>query len=115
MSGLACDLDQGLWPRVGQWAHALAIACGQHHGRGADLRHERFSRMCAGRWRSNHALSFKRRMREIAFEIARDARDMLQIAVLAVALREPREDAEDLGGALCAEDRIGGIEDARSK
>src|SRR5688572_11655334 len=46
-------------------------------------------------------------MFEIALKIARDARDMTQILVLAVAAGESCEYPEDLGCALGAEDRQG--------
>ena len=44
---------------------------------------------------------------EIAAQIALDARQMLQVVRLAVALVEAGEDAGDLGVALGAEDGIG--------
>ena len=62
----------------------------------------------AGKWRSYQpARSPEIGVREIALEIAPDARHVAQVAGLAVALGEPREDAEDLGVALRAERGVG--------
>ena len=49
-------------------------------------------------------------MGKIALEIARDARHMADIAMLAVAPRQSRENAEDLRGALDAEQGEGASE-----
>jgi hypothetical protein len=49
-------------------------------------------------------------MREIALEMRLHARHVLEIGRLLVAHEEPREDAEDFGGALRTQDRIGAEE-----
>src|ERR1700732_2903279 len=45
----------------------------------------------------------QRRMRQRTLQVAPYARHVTQILRLAVAKLEPREDAEDLAGALCRE------------
>src|SRR3546814_16699493 len=54
----------------------------------------------------------ERGMAQVALQQTPDAGDMLQVAVLAVAPRQPRENADDLGVALRAEGGIGGGEGA---
>ncbi|MFO0006595.1 MAG: hypothetical protein ACK559_36310, partial [bacterium] len=49
-------------------------------------------------------------MPQVPLEIARDARNVAQVAVLAVPLREPGKNAQYLGGALGAKYRIGEAE-----
>ena len=56
-----------------------------------------------GEWR-------QARMREVALQIAPDARDVREVAGLPSRLAEAREDAEDLGVALRAERGIGEAE-----
>src|SRR5688572_18062920 len=46
-------------------------------------------------------------MREVAVNVAPQARDVLQVSRLAVTLGEAREDADDLGIALRAERGVG--------
>ena len=53
------------------------------------------------------------RRRQVALQQAPDPWDVAQVLRLAVAVAEPREDADDLGVALRAEDRVAGPESHR--
>ena len=113
----AAKRDERLRDAIGQRPHARAKPGGEHH-RGLDLSHSGFPL-------SQRALlqpgvrqgaqigfipcveRFEIGVSEVAEQIACDAWQMCQIAVLAVAHGKPRENAGDLGVPLRAEDGVG--------
>ena len=115
---LAGDLHQRLRHRVGDRPHALAEAGGEHHGAAGSMLALSPSLLAQpssfGTLTLYQALSgASDGMRQRALQIGPYPRDVTQILRLAVAPVEPREDAEDLGGALRRQRGVGLDEDRR--